>query len=72
MYLFLPYYHLPETKAFIYIGYRYENMVYTFDFYLNVNVDSYGLRIRLRSFPGMTIHRIIYMITPAKAVKNVG
>lgn len=50
MYLFLSDYHLPGTKAFIYIGYQYENMVYTFDFYLNVNVDSYGLRIRLKVF----------------------
>ena len=48
MYLFLSDYHLPGTKAFIYIGYWYENMVYTFEF--NVNVDSYGLRIRLKVF----------------------
>ena len=50
MYLLLSDYHLPGTKAFIYIGYRYENMVDILDFHINVGVDSCGLHIRLKVF----------------------
>lgn len=51
MYLFLSDYHLPQERRLLSIsdtGMKIWSILLIF--YLNVNVDSYGLRIRLKIF----------------------